>query len=391
MNTFEIAKLIGDVPKELLTATETHVLSKLAFFGNYKGEKIWPSIETLSKKTKLCKRTIAYILKNLIEKGFLLVVSKPKNGSHIPVQYNLNLKLLTDIAKVEEVNCSITQPFNHGSYCTGYNESYANNSSSSANFANIQCNSCIQSTHISTNDLPKTNNTREAESESKLNEPPKLNVSIDLLVDRVCAAPVEEQKVSDEVPELKAKIQRKHKYQPANQKTFELFWLAYVLKVGKGAARKAFERAEKKFELQAAKSSQIHLAIGAPTKTFLDVIFAALEAQKTERARRAELGLWTPNWKHPATWLNQECWNDVTKSFEELQKEAEVKRVMKHSEMQRKPNYADKVQAANTATGNIIKKFYPDLAKHFPAFAPETKQTSSAIALRQEVVINAIQ
>jgi len=369
MNTFEIVKLIGDVPKELLTATETHVLNKLAFFGNDKGEKIWPSIETLSKKTKLCKRTIAYTLKTLIAKGILLVVSKPKNGNHMPVQYNLNLKLLIDMAKTEEVSCSIIQSFNHENYCTGYNESYASGSSSSADFANIQCNSCIQSTHISTNDLPKTNNTREVEPRNKVDEQSKLSPNINLPVDHVCVEPIVKQKVSDELPELKAKTQRKR--QPVNQKAFELFWLTYVLKVGKGAAVKAFDKAMRKVSLEA--------------------ILSALETQKSEREERERLGLWSPSWKHPATWLNQECWNDVAKSFEELQKEAEAKQVMGHSAMSKKPNYADKVQAANTATGNIIEKFYPDLAKHFPAFVPETKQSLAEIPLRQEVVINAIQ
>jgi hypothetical protein len=57
----------------------------------------------------------------------------------------------------------------------------------------------------------------------------------------------------------------------------------------------------------------------------------------------------------------------------------------------KKPSYSDKVQAANIAAGNIMEKFYPDLAKHFPMFAPEPNLPDLNIPkLRQEIVLNAI-
>lgn len=64
---------------------------------------------------------------------------------------------------------------------------------------------------------------------------------------------------------------------------FELFWKAYPRRIGKGAARKAFER--------------------AITKAPLDEMLAAIDAYIQNK----------PGWQdycHPSTWLNQERWAD---------------------------------------------------------------------------------
>jgi len=68
---------------------------------------------------------------------------------------------------------------------------------------------------------------------------------------------------------------------------FDTFWSAYPRKVGKGAARKSFEKAIKKTDL----------------KTILD----AVEAQRQSLQWTREDGQFIP---HPATWLNQERWAD---------------------------------------------------------------------------------
>ena len=64
---------------------------------------------------------------------------------------------------------------------------------------------------------------------------------------------------------------------------FETFWRSYPRRVGKGAARKAFEKA-------------IRL-------TTLETMLAAIEAYKANK----------PSWQdycHPSTWLNGERWDD---------------------------------------------------------------------------------
>ncbi|QND58227.1 helix-turn-helix domain-containing protein [Mesorhizobium huakuii] len=64
---------------------------------------------------------------------------------------------------------------------------------------------------------------------------------------------------------------------------FEAWWSRYPEKVGKGAARKAFDQAQR--------------------KTSLDVLVAGVERYKASKpADRA--------WCHPTTWLNQERWLD---------------------------------------------------------------------------------
>lgn len=65
---------------------------------------------------------------------------------------------------------------------------------------------------------------------------------------------------------------------------FERWWSRYPHKVGKGAARKAYER--------------------ALTKTSADQLDIGVERYKTSKPDRTE-------WCNPATWLNQERWNDV--------------------------------------------------------------------------------
>lgn len=72
---------------------------------------------------------------------------------------------------------------------------------------------------------------------------------------------------------------------------FERFWSLYPIKVSKGAARKAFSKAQR---------------LGAT----ITILLAALDAQKFERTKLKAQNKFVPDWKHPATWLNGECWLD---------------------------------------------------------------------------------
>ena len=66
---------------------------------------------------------------------------------------------------------------------------------------------------------------------------------------------------------------------------FEKFWAVYPRKVGKGAARRAF--------------AKIRVPVGE--------LIAAVEEQKRSEQWRKDGGQFIP---HPATWLNQERWED---------------------------------------------------------------------------------
>jgi len=84
----------------------------------------------------------------------------------------------------------------------------------------------------------------------------------------------------------------------ANDETFAQFWDAYPRKVGKKPARQKFDSIFKK--LTPEQSDQL-------LKTLLD----ALEIQKQSDQWQKDNGQYIP---HPATWLNQERWNDVNES-----------------------------------------------------------------------------
>ena len=73
--------------------------------------------------------------------------------------------------------------------------------------------------------------------------------------------------------------------------SFDTFWREYPRKTGKGAARKSFEKAMKKTDL----------------KTILNAVKAQRESPQWTR----DGGQFIP---HPATWLNQERWEDEVQS-----------------------------------------------------------------------------
>ena len=87
---------------------------------------------------------------------------------------------------------------------------------------------------------------------------------------------------------------------------FERFWNLYPRKVSKGAALKAW--------------AKLNPNLG-------EQILKAVEQQKLYRERVAKannvLPKWKqkfmPDWKHPATWLNQQCWLDEVPAMLETQ------------------------------------------------------------------------
>lgn len=80
---------------------------------------------------------------------------------------------------------------------------------------------------------------------------------------------------------------------------FERFWRAYPRRVSKGAALKAWEKLK-------------------PNAELVSQMLAAIEYQKAWRQKvekaNETLPAWkrtfVPPWKHPSTWINQQCWLD---------------------------------------------------------------------------------
>ena len=76
------------------------------------------------------------------------------------------------------------------------------------------------------------------------------------------------------------------------EESFNHFWNFYPIKTAKGAALRAWKKLKPDSELQAK-------------------ILAAIKAQIRWREERAgDPKLFTPEWKHPTTWLNAMAWTD---------------------------------------------------------------------------------
>ena len=71
---------------------------------------------------------------------------------------------------------------------------------------------------------------------------------------------------------------------------FDKFYSEYPLKKGKQAALKAWVK----------------------NKPNLEVCLKAIKAQKAEHDMLKSSNKFCPEWKHPATWINQGCWDDET-------------------------------------------------------------------------------
>lgn len=78
---------------------------------------------------------------------------------------------------------------------------------------------------------------------------------------------------------------------------FEHFWTLYPHKVGKGQALKTWEKTMK-----------------GKTPDEVDALWRemvlAIDAQRKHREHAKRTGQFMPEWKHPSTWLNGQCWLD---------------------------------------------------------------------------------
>ncbi|HHT9843874.1 TPA: hypothetical protein ACT9I4_001991 [Legionella pneumophila] len=75
------------------------------------------------------------------------------------------------------------------------------------------------------------------------------------------------------------------------QQSFETFWQCYPLHRDQLKAWESFKQVN-------------------PDELLFRKIMQSLNAQIEHRQKRKAAGLWVPNWKNPANWLTQACWND---------------------------------------------------------------------------------
>jgi hypothetical protein len=54
-----------------------------------------------------------------------------------------------------------------------------------------------------------------------------------------------------------------------------------------------------------------------PDDLLFQRIIRALKAQINNRAQAKAANVWMPEWKHPSTWLTQQCWEDDLTEIEQ--------------------------------------------------------------------------
>lgn len=114
---------------------------------------------------------------------------------------------------------------------------------------------------------------------------------------------------------------------------FEQFWNVYPHCVSKGSAIKSFEK-----------------VITEHGEEILPKLLLAIQAQVRYRNEAKSLDQFMPNWKMPATWLNQQCWLD------EIPSHAKLKEVLN----QKKCSFDDCERSTMGDRFDVCDKHYAD-------------------------------
>jgi hypothetical protein len=104
---------------------------------------------------------------------------------------------------------------------------------------------------------------------------------------------------------------------------FDTFWRAYPRRISKGTARTAFAKAIR--------------------KTTLEAMLAAIEDYKRFKPERIDF-------KHPATWLNGECWSD---EWQTVPRETNRRRSFSDVAIDRFNNGSTGVQGSGSDVGGV--------------------------------------
>lgn len=114
------------------------------------------------------------------------------------------------------------------------------------------------------------------------------------------------------------------------EKRLAIFRAAYPIWKGGGYAKKVFKRMKVDDEL-------------------LEKMLTAITAQIAERQLMSDINIpFIPAWKHPSTWLNQECWDDdVTMDIDKLRRQhgcthqtatRQISETIRHSKVRTDPD-----------------------------------------------------
>jgi len=95
-------RLMSKVFDSELPSTEKFVLLAMADYASDSGESIFPSVETLSRKTSLSERAVQKSIKSLLLKGFLVLVEEGGGRSHTNL-YRIEIGKFEEFKRVNEV------------------------------------------------------------------------------------------------------------------------------------------------------------------------------------------------------------------------------------------------------------------------------------------------
>lgn len=116
---------------------------------------------------------------------------------------------------------------------------------------------------------------------------------------------------------------------------FEKFWSLYPQKKSKQSAQAVFERIN-------------------PDESLFAVMMQALEAQIIHTDLMKARGLWMPNWKYPANWLAQRCWEDEL-STDVLQEKHHAEPTKNPKKHRGKDPFAPPIDTEERDTSNVIQ------------------------------------
>ena len=92
---FELTAMLFDLDTPDLKSSAKMILWYLSSKGNAMGESIFPSLDTIAKKTSMSRRSVIDNLKILEEKEYIgIVKGGMQNGKHYSNQYVINLEKL---------------------------------------------------------------------------------------------------------------------------------------------------------------------------------------------------------------------------------------------------------------------------------------------------------
>lgn len=108
-----------------------------------------------------------------------------------------------------------------------------------------------------------------------------------------------------------------------------IFKKHYPIWKGHGAAKRAFYKLK-------------------PDDALLQRMLTAIDNQQKERVLLKKIGGFIPPWKHPSTWLNQECWEDDVILDEEQLREQYGRSARKGTELVSDEIWSTKIRADDT-------------------------------------------